>query len=209
VIGVFEKGNVGVLEGFNIVAFRKLEIRPSASITLPDAAGALGKDVKALGKSFAESPTRQRALGEAGVGKGYFAESFSSGSRQIVYREPKGTLGKEKWSSRRATVDGSFAKCHRQALGKGPSQRPPWSPSLPRAQSRALGKEGIQSCAVLPLCRELLEAALGKSYFFLQQVYPLNVWSIDNWITAMMEHVPQLRPEKVKDTKGRVIKVHS
>jgi hypothetical protein len=39
--------------------------------------------------------------------------------------------------------------------------------------------------------------------------HPLNVWSIDNWITAMMEHVPQLRPEKVKDTKGRVIKVHS
>jgi hypothetical protein len=57
---------------------------------------ALGKDVKALGKNFAESPTRQRALGEAGVGKGYFAESFSSGSRQNVYREPKAALGKEK-----------------------------------------------------------------------------------------------------------------
>jgi hypothetical protein len=39
--------------------------------------------------------------------------------------------------------------------------------------------------------------------------HPLDVWSIDNWITAMMEHVPQLRLEKVKDTKGRVIKIHS
>jgi hypothetical protein len=34
VIGVFEEGNVGVLEGFNIVAFCKLEIRPSASSML-------------------------------------------------------------------------------------------------------------------------------------------------------------------------------
>jgi hypothetical protein len=25
----------------------------------------------------------------------------------------------------------------------------------------------------------------------------------------MIEHLPQLRPEKVKDTEGRVIKIHS
>jgi hypothetical protein len=31
VSGVFKDGNVGVLEGLNIVAFRKLDIRPSAS----------------------------------------------------------------------------------------------------------------------------------------------------------------------------------
>ena len=45
---------------------------------------ALGKDELTLGKLFAESSSRQRAVGKTSTGKGFFAESPS---RQNIYRE--------------------------------------------------------------------------------------------------------------------------
>jgi len=45
---------------------------------------ALGKDEVTLGKLFAESSSRQRAIGKTSTGKGFFTESPS---RQNIYRE--------------------------------------------------------------------------------------------------------------------------
>ena len=42
----------------------------------------------ALGKSFAECRTRQRALGKEFVGKEFFAECHLSGTRQSLCRVP-------------------------------------------------------------------------------------------------------------------------
>jgi hypothetical protein len=49
---------------------------------------ALGKASKALGKAFAERSSRQSALGENSIGKGFFTESRISGTRQRLYRVP-------------------------------------------------------------------------------------------------------------------------
>ena len=46
----------------------------------------LGKEAFALGKGFAESCSRQRPVGTVPHGKGYFAESRISGSRQRICR---------------------------------------------------------------------------------------------------------------------------
>ena len=53
----------------------------STTTGLPEA---LGKDELTLGKLFAESSSRQRAVGKTSTGKGFFAESPS---RQNIYRE--------------------------------------------------------------------------------------------------------------------------
>jgi len=45
---------------------------------------ALGKDEFTLGNLFAESSSRQRAVGKTSTGKGFFTESPS---RQNIYRE--------------------------------------------------------------------------------------------------------------------------
>jgi hypothetical protein len=45
----------------------------------------LGKASKALGKAFAERSSRQSALGENPIDKGFFAESRLSGTRQSLY----------------------------------------------------------------------------------------------------------------------------
>jgi hypothetical protein len=47
---------------------------------------ALGKTSKALGKAFAERSSRQSALGENPIGKGFFAESRLLGTRQSFCR---------------------------------------------------------------------------------------------------------------------------
>jgi hypothetical protein len=49
---------------------------------------ALGKASKTLGKAFAERSSRQSALGKNPIGKGFFAESRLSGTRQSLCREP-------------------------------------------------------------------------------------------------------------------------
>nr|AGT16418.1 hypothetical protein SHCRBa_015_D16_F_90 [Saccharum hybrid cultivar R570] len=49
---------------------------------------ALGKASKTLGKAFAERSSRQSALGKTPIGKGFFAESRLSGTRQSLCREP-------------------------------------------------------------------------------------------------------------------------
>jgi hypothetical protein len=51
-------------------------------------AQALSKAFKALGKAFAERSSRQSALGENPIGKGFFAESRLSGTRQSLCRVP-------------------------------------------------------------------------------------------------------------------------
>jgi hypothetical protein len=43
---------------------------------------ALGKASKALGEAFAERSSRQNVLGKNPIGKGFFAESRLSGTRQ-------------------------------------------------------------------------------------------------------------------------------
>jgi hypothetical protein len=61
--------------------------------TLPEPAvlprpQALGKAFKALGKAFAERSSQQSALGKNPIGKGFFAKSRLSGTRQSLCREP-------------------------------------------------------------------------------------------------------------------------
>jgi len=81
----------------------------------------LGKSPYTLGKGFAECNRRQRSLGKAGDGKGFFAEGLLSGTRQRLYRVPVKHSAKK--SCLTAPVDGygCFAERLTGALRKARS----------------------------------------------------------------------------------------
>jgi hypothetical protein len=103
----------------------------------------LGKGSLALGKTFAESSSRQRPIGTSFIGKEVFVESYSSGSRQRVCREPQPALGK---------------KISRYGVGG-------LTATLPRAARRALSKE-INFVFLKIVFAESLLVALGKEIIF-------------------------------------------
>jgi len=96
----------------------------------------LGKGHFALGKFFAESYTRQKALGVASAGKGVFAGCLLSGPRQKICRVP------------------NFAECltfntrQRPKLCRMPKLRHSVKPrSLPSAKIPTLGKASSNASA--------------------------------------------------------------
>ena len=73
---------------------------------------AFGKDQIALGKVFIECGTQQRTHGKKLIGKVLFAECLLSGTRQRLYREPRGHLAKKSDRHGVGSVDGRFAECN-------------------------------------------------------------------------------------------------
>jgi hypothetical protein len=96
-------------------------------------AQALGKASKVLGKAFTERSSRQSALGKNPIGKGFFAESRLSGTRQSP------TLGKARNKKMQKNLKKKFNR------GRGPlaSARP--SPSKSRHFSRLRGRRDSNS----------------------------------------------------------------
>ena len=118
---------------------------------------------QALGKGFAECNTRQTAHGIYSAGKRLFAECFLLGTRQILCRELKPTLGGKKVTRQRGDGHDAFAECPRpdtrQTCHVCRVSNPGHSanlPSLPSVKSRALDKPVIfVECQILDI-RQIL-----------------------------------------------------
>ena len=76
---------------------------------------ALSKGLFALGKGFAECCTRQRTLGKEAIGKGLFAEFFSSGTRQRLCRVSGTRQNVNRKKSEKTQKKNYFLEAHPQA----------------------------------------------------------------------------------------------